>query len=296
MTDIARGLDANARQCELLVVTAEQFSSLLRRADPAFVALLGDLRRDHHVCVALYVRPQHTAIEAAWKQFGWSDTRMTPTTYVAHESSVLHYFQILTRLREMLPGVEFMVRPFVPDLLHRGDIVADFVERVLELPDVAVDVTNRFNPSLPLEIANLLQSSPPGLFSGSNEALTRLKVLKDRLATWDLAPSDEIIRSRGILRQHCFREHEPDNLRLIEQLGWPVDHLVPPVDPLLEVDGDIEELDELWRPHASVAEAHLIFSMIGEAIANSHTTNLPLPPARWRRGASKLARGFSRHG
>ena len=54
-----------------IILSAEAFYTLLVRYNDDFIYLLNKLASVHEVLVAYYVRPQHSAMEAAWCQ--WRD-------------------------------------------------------------------------------------------------------------------------------------------------------------------------------------------------------------------------------
>ena len=68
---------------------------------------------------------------------------------------------------------------------------------------------------------------------------------------------------------------------LIDELAWPVDHLVPPVSDTTFVGGELEELNELWAPDASPAERELLYLALSALIeSRSHGKIARKPPGR----------------
>jgi hypothetical protein len=92
-----------------------------------FVALgaLDDLANRMRVRVAYYVRPQHTALEAAWRQWGFR-SGLSPSAFLDKRLNSLRYHHTYVHVTEAAPGVEFTMCPFHRDLLIGGDAVVDF--------------------------------------------------------------------------------------------------------------------------------------------------------------------------
>lgn len=69
--ELAEALGRLANEYGGVVISGEALSQFLSRWDPSVVARLHDLADVHDVRVAQYVRPQHTALEAGWRQWGF---------------------------------------------------------------------------------------------------------------------------------------------------------------------------------------------------------------------------------
>lgn len=241
-------LEARAARNRVVVVSAEALAQPFWKLDRRFLRGFEDLSRRHLVRVAYYVRPQHTALEAAWRQWGFR-TGEAPSEYLAHRSKQLHYFDTYSAVREHAPGVSFEPRPFRSDLLGPGGPVGDFVSRFLDIDESALpspsDWTNR---GLPLDVVNVLRSLPPSLLWSSLHSNRRLNALKRALACVDIPESVEARRSRAVLQSFCHEAFEDGNQRLIAALGWEAAAFVPLVSAEgLTAPADLSSLDELWR-------------------------------------------------
>jgi hypothetical protein len=265
-------LDVLARGDRRVLLTGEAFTHLLQEPDRALACGLDELAARHDVRLAYYVRPQHTAVEAAWKQFGFRARDLTPAQYVRSIASSYRYLRTLERCEEAMPRVSFEIRGFCRELLVGGDVVTDFASTFLDAHDVRSDDQDVFeNVGLPLEVANLLHDAPETLLALDHGGLVQLRELKELLAGWDVPESEQIRRSRLILRNYCHEHYEADNQELIRRRGWGVSAFVPPVDrhELGADGGDLEELDALWRPSASAAERHLVHVLLAAAVGST---------------------------
>ena len=253
MLALATELDRLARGSRSVLVTAEHFADLLRKPDPHFAGALERLAGDHEVLVAYYVRPQHSAVEAAWKQYGFRDPDEQPSSFVRTMSATLRHLRTYRRARRTMPSVTFAMRPFRSDLLFGGDVVTDFARRFLGIDDMPTGASQWSNPGLPLEAANYIHASYGHAFPHTHEGLARLNALKGRLQEAEVPETDAIRRSRMIIQHHCHTEHEADNRTLSRLLRWRARPFVPPVDWAGQVPGTLDELDALW--HAPAGDA-----------------------------------------
>jgi hypothetical protein len=119
-----------------------------------------------------------------------------------------------------------------------------------------------------------------------------LRRLKEHVTQWQWSPDEATLRSRQVLQRFCFEEHEADNQRLIEMLGWKIDHLVPPTpdDEDAIAEPSIAELDQLWNPRHSTAELQLLLTAVDAALAGSPLDNRPETVAGWRQVAFRVRR------
>jgi len=264
--DLARYAD----DCSVVLLTSEALSQAFWCADETFLAGFEQLARAHLVRVAYYVRPQHAALEASWRESGFKQRKHEPAEWVLAQSDVKwRYLHTLDVVREIAPTVELDVRPFVPDLLDGGSPVEDFVRRFLSLDEECREF--HANPGFPLELVNLLRGAPRGWFwrmtyaGVAPERYPRRKV-RALLDGLELVASPSIRRSRLVLQQHCHEVFEDENQELIRRLGWPLSFFVPPVEDL---DGEwsLDELDVLWAPEASEAERALLYHALRAALA-----------------------------
>jgi hypothetical protein len=260
-------LDAELAGSRTLLLTAEHFGDLLRRPDANFAEGLNELARTHVVRVAYYVRPQHTAVEGHWKQWGFRFRDQTPAKYVSTTSRGFRYLRTLECAQQMMPRVSFEMRPFRRDLLDGEDVVVDFGRRFLGLSSPPTEaIEPPINQGIPLEVANLLHCAPPWLVPQDHSGLRQLELLQRYLAGSHCSESDEIRRSRLIVQQYCHDEHEADNEALIRHLDWPTTHFVPHLESNDRQPGDLEELDELWRPHASEWEREVLHRVLADVL------------------------------
>jgi len=258
-----------ADHASTVLVTAEALSQVFWRVDEPFLLAFEKLARHHDVRVAYYVRPQHTALEAGWREGGYKEPRRGPSEWVVAQSQRgLHYLPTLDAVRKIAPNVALEMRPFLPELLDGTSPVEDFVRRFLSLDEVCRDL--HVNPGLPLELVNLLRLAPEGWF------WTRANVenYPERYPRWkftalfddlEIRESTKIRRSRRLLQQYCHEVFEQENQTLIRCLEWPIQHFVPPVDEL-DRTAKIGELDALWQPDASQAERALLYHALRAAL------------------------------
>lgn len=264
-------LDEAAAEGKPVLVTCEGFGNLLAYGDEPFLTALERLAASHRVRLACYVRPQHTYLEAAWKQWGFRSGRL-PSEYLREVMKRADHLQTHRRVTAMAPSVELALRPFRRDLLDGGSIVVDFAGRFLgmdELPEGSD--TWWSNAGLPLDLVNLLRDAPEGVFYRGLADDLRYKRLKRAVAGWPVAESEQARRSRAVLHAYAWQQFEPSNVELVQLLGWATDHFIPPLEPdeqqLLGADeAKLELLDELWAPTANEAERRLFHLALGAAV------------------------------
>ena len=260
VTELARF----AERHQGLMVSGEALSAFFYRLDARLLSALDDLARTHTVRVAYYVRPQHTAIEALWRQ-GRFRAPAAPSEMAVEQAETLHYLRTLEGVNEGAPHVDFVVRPFRSDLLEGGSAVSDFTHVFLNVDSRGPDIQE--NPGLSLELVNRLRQAPDGLFwNGAVERYPRRK-LRAAAAHLDLPASPETKRSRHILRAYCREVFEDDNRELIRRLSWPTAEFVPPAK--LRGRWDLAELDDLWTPKDSPAELARLFDKLSNALGAS---------------------------
>jgi hypothetical protein len=253
-----------ADRCPVILVTAEGLSEPFWRVDQAFLTGFEELAGSHAVRVAYYVRPQHTAIEAGWREAGYKQEH-EPAHYVREFSRRFHYFQTIEAVERHAPHIDFVVRPFRTDLLEGGSPVRDFVSRFLSLE--AGDADAHANPGLPLELVNVLRHAPVGWFwaRGTNQETYPRRHVRKIFEGLEIEESPAIQRSRLILQQYCHETFEHENKELVQRLEWPTDGLVPSATNLDE-PWDVAELDDLWAPDASEMERAFFFWALRAAL------------------------------
>jgi hypothetical protein len=255
------------------VVTSEFFAQFFSGApeNDAFLRKLDALARVHRVRVAYYFRPQHSCLEALWRQAGYRSDA-TPSRFVAKEADRMEYLRSSEVVARTAPAVSFEMRPFRADLLRDGSVVTDFVHHFLDADDLlngAPDV--RANVGLPLPLVNLLRSAPEEVIARDRHDR---RAVADYAALVAGAPSDgdaNSMRSRAVLTAYCHERFEAANLVLLERLGWPVTEFVPRPDTAW---WSLEELDDLWGPQASADEQRVIHAALA-AYRASATTSPP---------------------
>ncbi|MGH9027746.1 MAG: hypothetical protein ACRDWD_16780 [Acidimicrobiia bacterium] len=253
-----------AEQHPFVLVTAEALAEPFWRVDPTFLDGFEQLARAHDVRVAYYVRPQHSAIEAGWREGGYKQKR-EPSRYVCEFAKRLHYRQTADAVGAYAPNIAFTVRPFRADLLDGGSPVQDFVGRFLSFGDVQTDA--HANPGLPLQLVNMLRYAPEGWFwsRGTQTETYPRRQLRKVFEDLEIEESPKIQRSRLILQQYCHEVFELENQQLARRLDWATDSFVPSAVGLA-AGWDIGELDRLWVPDASDVEREFFYWALRTAL------------------------------
>ena len=249
-----------------VLITAEGLSHAFT-LDELFILGCERLAERHDVVVAIYVRPQHGAIESDWRQAGYKHRERRPSQWVRNQTRRLRYLRVLDAFRDLAPSVTLGMRPFVPGLLDGGSPVKDFARRFLVLDDEQADL--HANPTLPLELVNLLRHAPDGWFWTWTENVDLERYPRERVAEvfagLEIPESPRIHRSRLVVREHCHTTFEHENQELIRRLDWPIAEFVPHADGL-QGSWDLTELDTLWEPEASASERALIYHTLRRAL------------------------------
>ncbi len=282
LDEIFASLDRWATELGAVVLSGEGIAQFFAEADEQFLCRLDALAARHEIRVAYYVRAQHEALEAAWRQWGFRQSR-EPSAYIAVREQLLDYRDTRCRVRELLHNASFEMRLFHREALANTSIVEDFACTFLDFEEVPRGTAVWANPGLPLELANVLRHAGPGRFwLSSHDNAPKIGPIKDIVANWRIPESPAIRRSRLLLQHHCHQRFEDGNLEVARECGWPIDHLVPPVeDPDLD-DHDLSELDLLWSTDMSPAELELMF----QALETLVTGNRALREL-WKRMASE---------
>ena len=248
----------------MVVISSEGFARPFYEVDTTFLSGLDEPRRATRCTSAATSRPQHTAIEAAWRQWGFR-LGQSPSEYVLSYGETLHYFETVQEVRRVTPRISFEPRPFRTDLMHGGNPVTDFAHRFLGLspdPDSAATWVNR---GLPLDLVNTLRDAPPKLRGAGPHAHRELAVLQALTQHWKLIESDNTRRSRVHLQAHCRRVFESSNTRLASLLGWDIADFVPSTSEPGAENG-LSDLDDLWTSDTSNAELQLLYNALLAAL------------------------------
>ena len=254
-TSIERVLDRHGT----VVLSSEGFGRWFYEANPEVLSILQDLALRHEVKVAYYVRPQHTNLESAWRQWGFR-AGGRPSEFVLERVPSLDHTIALDHVRDVAPRISFVVRPFRRDLLIDGDVIIDFAATFLGVPDLEPPSEDRDNVGFSLELVNMLRHAPADLFWTSphdNRMLSQLRRMG--AAEWPIAESSKSRESRVLLQAFCHHKYEQGNQQLIRCFDWHTDHFVPPVPGFTCTSVDVTELDRLWEPDATESELELLF-------------------------------------
>jgi hypothetical protein len=250
------GLSAAAERYGSIVISAEAFAIPFWSLHPASLDRFQWLATRHRVRVAYYARPQHTCLEATWRQWGFR-LDVAPSTYIEERVPSLAYATTRDGVARQAPSVDFQPRPFRADLLEGGDVVRDFATCFLGLEPSKPG--ERVNVGLPLELAILLREAPSGMFWDNPHDNTRLDAIGRALDGGAVPEGDRIALSRRILRKYAYERYAAENA----ELGW--DDFVTLPEAAAELPG-IEALDSLWAPSASPAELEILFRALRAAI------------------------------
>ncbi len=90
VNEFVESLDHQASTAGTALLTSEFYAELLVSGDQPFLVGLEQLARVHRVRVAWYVRPQHTALEARWREWGYRGDQ-DPASFIRSESRKLHH-------------------------------------------------------------------------------------------------------------------------------------------------------------------------------------------------------------
>ncbi len=264
--DFVDVLDRAASEVGTVLLTAETFATLFLDVEEPFLRSLDRLAQRQTVRVAYYVRPQHTALEARWRQWGFR-SEMSPSDWVLDQARQLRYADTVEAVRRLAPGISFDVRPFRPDLLEGGDVVVDFTRGFLKIDDAPGVENNNENPGLSLDFAILLRGAPktltedPGTRMQTGARQLRLGMLG---RTWNIDDSPAALESREVLQSYAHREFEPRNRDLIADLGWPTESFVPPPEETPPAGTDLTALDDLWTPHAPESARAYLYAALAD--------------------------------
>ena len=251
-----------------VIVSGESFWHPFWRGDAAFLAALDQLGEQVELRVAGYLRPQHSYLEAAWRQWGFR-TDMRPSGFVRHRLKQLYFDQTVEWADAQLDHVRLVFRPFRADLLTGSDVVVDYASEVLGV-EVSGGGVRGFgvwaNRGLPLDVINLLATLPDGVMWATPHDNLRLDQLRTLLADVEFADSEAAMESRRVLHAFAHQEFETGNKDLIARLGWRTDYFIPTPPP--DAMGELERLNRLWKPSASTPERQLVSTLLAHIFAS----------------------------
>lgn len=262
--EFVRGVHAVAGGAHHVVMSGESLSQpfWVPSLRPV-LAVLDQLASNGHACtIVMYLRPQHSALEAAWRQWGFR-SRLGPADYIRDRAGHLQYERHLAA-RELAPHLDIRFRPFMRRRLHGNDVVRDFAHHFLDL-EIPGPI-EQVNEGFPLTFVNMMTSLPAGRLWESmhdNRALNRLRQAFDGIDIHD-ARAD---RGRQILLRWSVTRFERSNRAVEQALGWDFDDWFPNVEA---GDSDLEALDELWRPTLGPSEAVALEHLLMFALGSRH--------------------------
>lgn len=262
MLQFTSQLDRLASEHGRIIISGESLAALFWRRETGVLESLNELAQRHSVAVAYYVRPQHGSLEAGWRQWGFR-SGVAPARYLRSRSNQLHYGETLAAATRAAPDVDLHMRPFRGDLLHRGDVVADFAHHFLDLEPDLTSLRTQANVGLPLVWVNVF-AALPALWGtrADNRHMAALRELFEDVAVHD----DAVDTGRRVLQRWAHRHFEEDNQRLLAATGWDVSDWLPDVDAPSD---DLALIDELWAPRASEAELLLVERLLSQTFAMS---------------------------
>jgi hypothetical protein len=236
-----------------IIVSGEALAMHPRRP---ILERLQQLATQHEVRVAYYARPQHTSLEAMWREWGYRSGKK-PSVCVELATPSHRYAFAQRAIHSIAPNLKFEIRPFREDMLDGGDIGVDFARRFLGVEAHGTGI--RANRGLPLEMVNLLRYAPHGMFWDDLEDYERLHRVKELYADQSPLEDHRVALSRKVLRRYAFDVFAAENA----ELGW--DDFVAPLEEGEDVP-ELKALDGLWTPRASSVELSLLFHALRAAI------------------------------
>jgi hypothetical protein len=271
------GLDRAAAEMGTILLSGEAYASLFALGDEPFLGSLERLAHVHTVRVAYYVRPQHTALEARWRQWGFQ-SELSPSAWVLDQSTHLRYAETVEHVSRLAPSVSFEVRPFRSDLLESGNVVIDFARQFLRVDDPPGALGIDENPGPSLDLANLLRGAPQTLLEDARGLVDtgwRQQLLARLGRSWNITESAAAAASREVLHRYAYAAFEARNRTVVEALGWPTPCFVPqPEAPAApgSAGRELADLDELWEPRAAATARAYLHAALAELMADRAAT------------------------
>ncbi|MDW3217045.1 MAG: hypothetical protein R8F63_00420 [Acidimicrobiales bacterium] len=247
-----------------IIVTAEAFAHPILEGNEPVLAALQRAAGKHRVRVVLYVRPQHDAVEARWRQWGYFNAAGL-SEFWRSQLPTLSYGPGIEAATTHAPDVAFEIRPFRRDLLTDGDVVVDFARHACGVEGVAPH-TLAANPGLSLDLVLLLAGAPDDVVraadrDGSGTDWGRRQVtLSSLTAEWDIPVSDQAREVRRAIHALAYRQFAAQNRALAAAQGWAGGEFVPA--PEDEVDVTVDDLDRLIEPRIDASTLAIVRSAI----------------------------------
>jgi hypothetical protein len=266
-------LDRAASELGTVLITSEGFSALFHRADAPFLGALDRLAEKRTVRVAYYVRPQHSALEARWREWGFRNG-IPPSQWVQEQLLELHYRETLERVRALAPAIDFEMRLFRSDLLPDGNVVTDFASSFLRLDEPPDASGVNVNPGMPLDLVNRLRFAPRALLDTPARASGgwRQGELGPISQAWGVPESDEAVTSRRLLHRFAYESFEDDNRVMLAALSSPIPWFIPTpdIDDAIPFDELLGQLDRLWMPAADETTLAYLYAALDALWSNDH--------------------------
>ena len=254
-----------------VIISAESFYNLLAHLNADFVNALIKISSGHEVLVTYYVRPQHSALEAAWCQWGFRSNH-APSKFLYNYQKSLDYHLVYKNLKRAMPEIHFHVRPYRVDMLDSGNVIDDFVKNILRIEnEEGLEGDVWINKGIPLEVANILAAIPNEKLWSSPHDNKNLNKIKSIINSHKYTMTEDIELSRKIMKNYCYNKFEESNKKLIEELGWGIDHFIDYTNSCDAIKSqDLSELDNLWKCKANTSELEFIYQLVKYICKNEH--------------------------
>lgn len=250
-----------------VVISGESISQLLLNERPRFMAFLEDLADSYTVRVVIYLRPQHSYMESAWREWGFREAHQYPSDYFRKLQRSLRYGEHWDYWTRQAPSVRFVVRPFVQPLLESGDVLADFCLHAIEKDLNDLVIPERENVGMSLSAINLLRALPGNRLwtnPNDNRIFRRIKSLEPIFS----AGQDETeAHCRALLRELAGLWCSESNKKLAEVFPWAADHFIchrgnNPRDLACVMD----EIDQAFTTKLSPRQGEFVLSLLMNAL------------------------------
>ena len=249
-----------------IVISGESISRLLLREHPRFMACLKDLARRFDVRVVMYVRPQHSYMEAVWREWGFREGHAKPSDYFRKIKPTLFYAQCWDYWATHAPTVQFLVRPFVQHLLEGQDLLADFCRYALEIDIGSLVIPEAKNVGMSLSAINLLRALPESRLwnnPNDNRLFKKIKMLEP-----DFTGLDETeVLCKALLKELCGLWYAKSNAEFAKQFPWAVDDFIQnAVDSNRSELQLLGEIDKAFVTRLSTRQREFVLSLLIRAL------------------------------